>query len=38
MNVAVDGLAKQALIAAVTGNEYIDNSFPLEKVRVSIRG
>ena len=38
MNVVVDSLAKQALIASVSGNDFITNDFPLETVRISVGG
>ena len=38
MNVVVDSLAKQALRASVSGNDFITNDFPLETVRILVGG
>ena len=38
MNVIVEKLAKQSLVAAVTEDKYINIIFPFKKVRVSIKG
>ena len=36
MNVRVDSLAKQALLASIVSRTFINNNFPLESIRISI--